>query len=130
VIMQWCWLTQNSDNNPDIWTDARPEEVAQALKVQEAEPDDFAYHFNETPPFRTPKIPEPVSEAIEYAPSTKRLIEKFRETGLQVIVKMASIELTPDKHEYFGGGWHVSSSSPPFRIVFYTHTCSHRWKVK
>jgi hypothetical protein len=36
------------------------------------------------------------------------LSERFRETGLQVIVKLVSIELTPDKPVYPAGGWHVS----------------------
>ncbi|RJE26931.1 hypothetical protein PHISCL_00738 [Aspergillus sclerotialis] len=31
----------------------------------------------------------------------------FAEKGLQVIVKLANIELTPDKPEYDGGSWHV-----------------------
>ncbi|PCG98106.1 Protein of unknown function DUF4246 [Penicillium occitanis (nom. inval.)] len=31
----------------------------------------------------------------------------FREKGLQVIVKLANIELTPDKPRYEGGTWHV-----------------------
>lgn len=36
-----------------------------------------------------------------------RLCEQFKEKGLQVIVKMASIELTPEKPEFSPGGWHV-----------------------
>ena len=35
------------------------------------------------------------------------LREMFAEKGLQVIVKLANIELTPDKPEYDGGSWHV-----------------------
>lgn len=35
------------------------------------------------------------------------LRERFREEGLQVIVKLANIELTPDKPRYEGGTWHV-----------------------
>ncbi|KAF5017117.1 hypothetical protein F66182_10999, partial [Fusarium sp. NRRL 66182] len=31
----------------------------------------------------------------------------FREEGLQIIVKLANIELTPDKPRYEGGTWHV-----------------------
>lgn len=31
----------------------------------------------------------------------------FREKGLQIIVKLANIELTPDKPRYEGGTWHV-----------------------
>lgn len=31
----------------------------------------------------------------------------FREEGLQVIVKLASIELSPDRPSYPGGDWHL-----------------------
>ncbi|CAG9948012.1 unnamed protein product [Clonostachys rosea f. rosea IK726] len=52
-------------------------------------------------------LPEPKSfTEIEYAPR-QNLREKFRESGLQVIVKMASIELTPDKPDFPAGGWHI-----------------------
>lgn len=36
-----------------------------------------------------------------------KIEERFREQGLQVIVKLSSIELTPDKPEYGGGNWHL-----------------------
>ncbi|KAI9689597.1 MAG: hypothetical protein M1822_010249 [Bathelium mastoideum] len=35
------------------------------------------------------------------------LEEKFRKKGLQVIVKLSSIELSPDKPTYPGGSWHL-----------------------
>jgi hypothetical protein len=35
------------------------------------------------------------------------LMRDQQETGLQVIVKLANIELTPEKPEYDGGSWHV-----------------------
>lgn len=38
----------------------------------------------------------------------QNLRERFKNTGLQVIVKMASIELTPEKPDFPAGGWHVS----------------------
>lgn len=58
---------------------------------------------------RKPVIPEASFEDIDYAPAPgTRLAEKFAKSGLQVIVKMASIELTPDKPEFPDGGWHVS----------------------
>lgn len=38
---------------------------------------------------------------------SKTLREQFKNTGLQIIVKMASIELTPEKPEFSPGGWHV-----------------------
>lgn len=36
-----------------------------------------------------------------------RLRDDFRDSGLQIIVKLANIELTPDKPYYEGGTWHV-----------------------
>lgn len=51
------------------------------------------------------------SRHIEYMPTPgKRLLDKFHESGLQIIVRMASIELTPDKPESPEGNWRVSLS--------------------
>ena len=36
-----------------------------------------------------------------------RIEDDFRDNGLQVIIKLASIELTPEKPAYAGGSWHV-----------------------
>lgn len=60
--------------------------------------------------FRTPVLREPNDfEEVNYEPSPTKhsLFEKFKDTGLQIIVKMASIELTPEKPEFPAGGWHV-----------------------
>jgi hypothetical protein len=58
---------------------------------------------------RRPVIPEPVYEKADYDPKDgTRLSEKFASSGLQIIVKMASVELTPEKPEFPVGGWHVS----------------------
>lgn len=58
--------------------------------------------------FRRALLPEPMAfEEIDYAPLNS-IREKFKKDGLQVIVKMASIELTPEKPEFPAGGWHVS----------------------
>nr|CAG8993153.1 Unknown function [Penicillium sclerotiorum] len=43
--------------------------------------------------------------------------ELFGKTGLQVIVKMANIELTPEKPEYEGGSWHVEGQLPGHRKI-------------
>jgi hypothetical protein len=40
-----------------------------------------------------------------------KLETRFREDGLQIIVKLASIELTPDKPDYAGGNWHLEGMS-------------------
>ena len=39
------------------------------------------------------------------------LRKKFKDTGLQIIVKLASIYLTPEKPRYPGGSWHVEGTS-------------------
>lgn len=58
--------------------------------------------------FREAKLPDPLPYVpVDYAPE-QSLREKFKEKGLQVIVKMASIELTPEKPEFPAGSWHVS----------------------
>ena len=36
-----------------------------------------------------------------------RIRDVFKNRGIQVIIKMASIELTPDKPEFPEGSWHV-----------------------
>lgn len=58
---------------------------------------------------RKARLPEPpLWDDLDYAPREgSRLIDRFRDSGLQVIVKMASIELTPEKPEFPAGGWHV-----------------------
>jgi hypothetical protein len=57
---------------------------------------------------RKAKFPEPTWEEVDFAPKEgTRLIDQYRESGLQVIVKMASIELTPEKPDFPVGTWHV-----------------------
>ncbi|KAL7917333.1 hypothetical protein ACQKWADRAFT_307037 [Trichoderma austrokoningii] len=52
-------------------------------------------------------LPEPREFAeIDYKPK-RRLRKMFKEHGLQIIVKMASIELTPEKPYFPVGSWHV-----------------------
>lgn len=73
------------------------------------------------------KQPEP-REFTEYKPEKEVDIQKlFGDTGLQVIVKLANIELSPEKPEYEGGSWHIegqlvskiSANSLP-RLSFYS----------
>ncbi|KAL4904320.1 hypothetical protein BDW74DRAFT_29391 [Aspergillus multicolor] len=60
---------------------------------------------------RKPKQPEPNPDLFQppVGPTHElvNLYDSFRDKGLQVIVKLANIELTPDKPEYEGGSWHV-----------------------
>ncbi|XWW92309.1 hypothetical protein V2A60_000232 [Cordyceps javanica] len=55
---------------------------------------------------RVPLYPEPLPfEEIDYAPE-ESIRTIYEQDGLQIIVKMASIELTPEKPEFPAGGWH------------------------
>lgn len=36
-----------------------------------------------------------------------RIQDDFRNEGLQIIIKLSSIELTPEKPKYDGGNWHI-----------------------
>jgi hypothetical protein len=57
---------------------------------------------------RIPKIPDPSWEDITYSPEEGTLLkDRFAHSGLQIIVKLASIELTPDKPDFPAGGWHI-----------------------
>ncbi|KAK5991331.1 hypothetical protein PT974_09612 [Cladobotryum mycophilum] len=57
--------------------------------------------------YREAVLPEPNQfKEIDYSP-TEGLCEKFKEYGLQVIVKMTSIELTPEKPEFPAGNWQI-----------------------
>ena len=57
---------------------------------------------------RKPVLPEPSFEDVDYGVKHgQRLSEKFHNSGLQVIVKLASIELTPEKPQFPHGSWHV-----------------------
>jgi len=54
--------------------------------------------------------PEPGVFKPQPAPKPEELVDlqrDFSEKGLQVIVKLANIHLTPEKPEYTGGKWHV-----------------------
>ncbi|KAM7194458.1 Protein of unknown function (DUF4246) domain containing protein [Naviculisporaceae sp. PSN 640] len=58
---------------------------------------------------RDPFLPEP----LDFAPVTYKNLhgdsirDRFKNNGLQVYVKMASIELTPEKPSFPAGGWHI-----------------------
>lgn len=55
---------------------------------------------------RSPVIPDAPAFTPPESPDDSARID-LRGRGLQVIVKLATIHLTPDKPEYAGGSWHV-----------------------
>ncbi|QRD82220.1 hypothetical protein F9C07_2277506 [Aspergillus flavus] len=74
------------DYSDDEEFDRKYQEWQRSQEIILPEPGEF------TPPEITEKI---------------NLREQFHESGLQIIVKLANIELTPEKPEYEGGTWHV-----------------------
>lgn len=115
------------------WNPSDPAEVAVAEVVFSQEEDDeyegdydgedeetrqLALNDRKWKKIRKPVFREPTPyEEVDYDPymtpeGTSKddggLFRKFKAAGLQVIVKMASIELTPEKPEFPAGGWHVS----------------------
>lgn len=112
-------LTRTSDENKQNWDPSNPQAVADVKVDWEKVAGRFQYdpdYDDETEKkwqvLRKPVIPEIPFTEVDYAPeSEKRLAEKFAQSGLQVIVKIASIELTPENPEFPVGGWHVSSSA-------------------
>jgi hypothetical protein len=112
-------LTCRSDECNDNWNPNNPEACAQIpvsdedLKNEgwcrvgdmedESDKNEYRWKF-----LRKPVLPEFYFSDISYAPAANtRLMERFRESGLQIIVKMASIELTPEKPDFPVGGWHI-----------------------
>lgn len=65
-------------------------------------------------PFEGPSVHSDFTDSLEPGTTDKMradlmvdLKRDFLKRGLQVIVKLANIELTPDKPSYAGGTWHV-----------------------
>lgn len=47
---------------------------------------------------------------------SEEIKRSFKENGMQVIVKLANIHLSPEKPSYGGGSWHIEVSSNSFRM--------------
>ncbi|KAK4208321.1 hypothetical protein QBC37DRAFT_296987 [Rhypophila decipiens] len=56
---------------------------------------------------RDPVLPEPLDFSPVRYQTWENIRNKYKEKGLQVYVKMASIELTPEKPKFPQGGWHI-----------------------
>lgn len=73
---------------------------------------DDSSEYKQSRQVKTIKVPEPGKFSPPRWNSSKfDLHDEFRDTGLQIIVKLANIELTPEKPEYYGGAWHVKVPS-------------------
>ncbi|KAJ2933512.1 hypothetical protein H1R20_g3583, partial [Candolleomyces eurysporus] len=94
------------DPDPEYW----PEEN----QIQQEEGEDNSAFWSRKEEWientREVELPEPAEEfdpRILERETNLNLKEQYGELPLQVIVKLANIELTPEKPQYEGGTWHV-----------------------
>ncbi len=98
------------DPDPYGWYDSEPQRPdqsdfdddalhAEALRAWEAALDDWWEN-------RRPVVPDAPAFTPPVLPDESARVD-LRGRRLQVIVKLATIHLTPDKPEYVGGSWHV-----------------------
>ncbi|MDQ0585727.1 hypothetical protein QF030_007905 [Streptomyces rishiriensis] len=112
--------------DPFGWYDSEPEYPekssysddgahAEALRAWEEAQDDWWEN-------RSPVVPDAPAFTPPESPGESARVD-LRGRRLQVIVKLATIHLTPDKPEYPGGSWHVEGMMNE-RIV---STCIYYW---
>ncbi|KAF2226129.1 hypothetical protein BDZ85DRAFT_272677 [Elsinoe ampelina] len=107
----------NEEDDPEagISTDSPVELDSEEEQDEEDEFNDFVFdsdHETEWPRRRRRLIPpEPMPYDLFKARLPERhhplLKEAYGQEGLQVIVKLANIHLTPEKPNYTGGSWHI-----------------------
>ncbi|KAF2867921.1 hypothetical protein BDV95DRAFT_610358 [Massariosphaeria phaeospora] len=102
------------DDNVENWIPKNPQDVADVeVNWDERSDGDYDPEYDDETEckwkvLRKPDIPELEFSDVDYEPKlSKRLQDLYKDSGLQIIVKMASIELTPEKPEFPAGGWHV-----------------------
>lgn len=105
-----------SDENHENWYPTNTQEFADVEINWEEVGSEFQYdpewddeNEKKGEMSRKPVIPEASFMDADYAPLPgERLVDKFEKSGLQIIVKMASIKFTPENPEFPLGGWHMS----------------------
>ncbi|PPQ86637.1 hypothetical protein CVT25_006821 [Psilocybe cyanescens] len=119
------------ENNPDIVGPpvSTQEENAVNLGQEEKQVED-GNEDEEDPEeeVRGPEIrPEPeLPFSPLKTPPNFSLKDTYKQRGLQVIVKLANIELTPEKPEYTGGSWHIEGQLNEHIVAtaLYYYSCS------
>lgn len=86
-----------------------PDPEPKAKDEEEGSTEEFWDRHGEWEKTRPIKLPEPGIFKTRKFRSNKKanLRKRFSRNGLQVIVKLANIQLTPEKPDYDGGSWHV-----------------------
>ncbi|KAH2173780.1 hypothetical protein KXW37_000628 [Aspergillus fumigatus] len=93
----------------EVQYDEHPEPEPQPENEEDEHSDEYYQRYDEWQKREPIRRPEPGEFAPHVTEAKKQvnLHKDFAERGLQVIIKLANIELTPEKPEYEGGSWHV-----------------------
>ncbi len=75
------------------------------VSAEAEDSDDDGSESSDTASVVHPEPEKPFSP--QPSPQKFSLKERYGKRGLQIIVKLANIELTPEKPEYEGGSWHI-----------------------
>nr|WBO80084.1 DUF4246 domain-containing protein [Streptomyces sp. SBE_14.2] len=98
------------DVNPYTWYDSQPERPVRTsfedVKDFEEAMNAWGMAMDEWYENRSPNIPDAPAFTPPEPPTDATRVD-LRGRDLQVIVKLATIHLTPEKPEYPGGSWHV-----------------------
>lgn len=133
AIPLWNWTLSEPLSDDELRVgfelsfDPDPEEMGDEEKPQQGddeEDDDYWERMEQwEEDTRKTVLPEPgVFEApAEDQRPDYNLLEESAQYGLQVIVKLANIELTPEKPEYAGGTWHVEGQLVSISCLLSTH---------
>ncbi|MET9536280.1 DUF4246 domain-containing protein [Streptomyces sp. NPDC006553] len=94
----WGWYG-SAPKRPDKSSFSDDAAYDEAVRVWAKEEDDWWEN-------RRPVVPDAPAFTAPEVPDASARVD-LRGRGLQVIVKLATIHLTPEKPEYAGGSWHV-----------------------
>ncbi|KAI9681212.1 MAG: hypothetical protein M1817_002494 [Caeruleum heppii] len=122
AIDMWDWTLQYLSTSPeparievDSFDFVREDEENAPEQGEDEDEDDFWQRRDDwEKQHRTLIMPEPgdIQTWLEEQPGgAYNLRSRFKDQGLQVIVKLANIHLTPAKPEYDGGTWHVEGQA-------------------
>lgn len=104
------YLVVEYDPDPASWP--KSEQIQQ---LPDEHDDDFWERKDEwIKATRRPVFPEPDDFHPLCQPAPFDLKNTYGKRGLQIIVKLASIHLTPEKPDYEGGTWHVEGQMVGF----------------
>lgn len=94
--------------------DPDPDEMSDSETPQQGEDEDEDDYYERRSAWedsvRRIILPEPGEFKSSDVPIPEKVVDlkkDYSSTGLQIIVKLANIHLTPEKPEYSGGSWHV-----------------------